>query len=94
VTPISNIRTGAVRSLEEHPLPELVAAGVLCSVSTDDPEMFDTDLTREYEAACSFGIPPEVFYDAGIAGALCSDATRAHLAEIGAACWGNRAVAR
>ena len=44
VTPVSNVRTGAVASLEEHPLPELVGAGVRCSVSTDDPVMFDTDL--------------------------------------------------
>src|SRR6266542_6323016 len=64
--PISNVRTGAVPSLEEHPLPALVAAGVLCSISTDDPEMFDTDLTREYEAACSLGIPPRTFYDAAV----------------------------
>jgi aminodeoxyfutalosine deaminase len=40
VTPISNLRTGAVASLAEHPLPELVTAGVSCSVSTDDPAMF------------------------------------------------------
>ena len=87
VTPISNVRTGAVRSLEEHPLPELVAAGVRCSISTDDPEMFDTDLTREYEAACSFGIQPRTFYAAGVAGALCSSETRARLAAIGDEFW-------
>nr|MDP9492128.1 adenosine deaminase [Actinomycetota bacterium] len=40
VCPISNLRTGAVSSLEEHPLPRLVTAGVRCSVSTDDPAMF------------------------------------------------------
>ncbi len=51
VCPISNLRTGAVRSLAEHPLPQLVSAGVRCSLSTDDPAMFDTDLGREYEAA-------------------------------------------
>src|SRR5206468_2578649 len=31
VCPISNLRTRAVASLEEHPLPHLVAAGVPCS---------------------------------------------------------------
>ena len=50
---------GVVRSLAEHPLPELVAAGIPCTVSTDDPEMFDTDLTREYEAALSLGVDPQ-----------------------------------
>ena len=55
VCPLSNLRTGVVRSLEEHPLPQLVAAGVRCSISTDDPAMFDTDLTRDYEAAASLG---------------------------------------
>ena len=55
----------------DHPLPRLVAAGVLCSISTDDPAMFDTDLSRDYEAATSFGLDPRSFYDAGVAGALC-----------------------
>jgi len=40
VCPISNLRTGAVASLDEHPLWALVAAGIPCSVSTDDPAMF------------------------------------------------------
>jgi aminodeoxyfutalosine deaminase len=83
VTPISNLRTGVVRTLVEHPLPELVAAGVVCSISTDDPEMFDTDLTREYEAACSFGLSPQSFFDAGVRGALCDEQTRERLRGVG-----------
>jgi aminodeoxyfutalosine deaminase len=82
VTPVSNLRTGAVRVLEEHPLPELVSAGILCSLSTDDPVMFDTDLTREYEVAGSLGISPRSPYEAGVEGALCDDATRARLRAV------------
>jgi aminodeoxyfutalosine deaminase len=91
VCPLSNLRTGAVRSLEEHPLPELVAAGVRCSISTDDPAMFDTDLTRDYEAAASLGLSPRAAYETGIAGALCDDETRARLRQIGNSHdWGDR----
>ena len=84
VCPLSNLRTGAVASLAEHPLPVLAAAGVRCSISTDDPAMFDTDLSRDYEAATSFGLDPRSFFDAGVAGALCDDATRERLRRIGA----------
>jgi aminodeoxyfutalosine deaminase len=85
VTPISNLRTGAVASLEQHPLPRLAAAGVRCSVSTDDPAMFDTDLTREYETAEALGLDPRTLYAHALAGALCDEETRARLAAIGAA---------
>jgi len=85
ITPISNLRTGVVGSLAEHPLPELLAAGIPCTVSTDDPEMFDTDLTREYEAALSLGVDPKALYDAGVEGALCGEETRGRLREIGEA---------
>ncbi len=84
VCPLSNLRTGAVRTLEEHPLPQLVAAGVRCSISTDDPAMFDTDLTRDYEAAASLGVSPRAAYEAGLAGALCDDRTRERLRRIAA----------
>ena len=83
VCPVSNLRTRAVASPQEHPLPTLVDAGISCTISTDDPEMFDTDLTREYELATSFGISPRAFYEAGVRGALCDETTRATLTAIG-----------
>jgi aminodeoxyfutalosine deaminase len=83
VCPISNIRTGAVASFGEHPLPQLIEAGVRCSISTDDPAMFDTDLTRDYEAAASLGLSPCAAYEAGVAGALCDDRTKERLRRIG-----------
>jgi aminodeoxyfutalosine deaminase len=83
VTPLSNVRTGAVASLDEHPLPRLVEAGVRCSISTDDPAMFDTDLAREYAAAASLGVDPRSTYEAGVAGALCDDAARKRLRAVG-----------
>ena len=83
VCPISNLRTGAIASLAEHPLPDLMAAGVRCSVSTDDPAMFDTDLTREYEVARALGLDPRLAFEAGVEGALCDEPTRARLRAIG-----------
>jgi aminodeoxyfutalosine deaminase len=83
VCPLSNLRTGAVTHLHDHPLPRLVAAGVLCSISTDDPAMFDTDLSRDYEAATSFGLNPRSFYDVGVVGALCDVRTKQRLRLIG-----------
>jgi aminodeoxyfutalosine deaminase len=83
ICPISNVRLGIVPSLEEHPLPQLAAAGIRCSISTDDPAIFDTDLTRDYEAAASLGVSPRAAYEAGLAGALCDEATRERLRRIG-----------
>jgi len=83
VCPISNLRTRAVRSLAEHPLPKLVAAGAVCSISTDDPAMFGTDLSQDYEAAAQLGLDPREAYAAGLEGALCNGATKRRLQEIG-----------
>jgi aminodeoxyfutalosine deaminase len=85
VCPISNVRTGAVPSLARHPLPELVAAGVICSLSTDDPAMFGTDLSVEYAAAGELGLEPKRFYEAGLEGALCDEPTRDRLRAVGEA---------
>jgi aminodeoxyfutalosine deaminase len=79
VCPISNVRTGVVASLAQHPLPVLTAAGVSCSVSTDDPAMFGTDLSTEYQAAAQLGSSARDCYQAGLRGALCDEPTRASL---------------
>jgi aminodeoxyfutalosine deaminase len=51
VCPTSNVRTRAVDSLASHPLPDMVAAGLVVTINSDDPPMFDTDLEREYAIA-------------------------------------------
>ncbi|MEU8570832.1 adenosine deaminase [Streptomyces pathocidini] len=51
VCPTSNIATRAVERLEDHPIKEMVAAGVLVTVNSDDPPMFGTDLNTEYGVA-------------------------------------------
>jgi aminodeoxyfutalosine deaminase len=83
VCPISNVRTGVVASLAEHPLPELAAAGVACSVSTDDPAMFGTDLATEYAAAAKLGVTARDCYRAGLRGALCEAPIKVDLQQIG-----------
>ena len=52
----SNLRTGAVASLERHPVKKLYAAGVPIILDTDDPALFGCTLNGEYElAAREFG---------------------------------------
>lgn len=46
--PISNLRTGVVDRIEEHPVLRYARQGLLVTVNTDDPEMFQTDLATEY----------------------------------------------
>jgi aminodeoxyfutalosine deaminase len=82
VCPTSNLRTGVVPSLAEHPLPRLRAAGVPCTINTDDPAMFGTDLGREYEVAAELGVSARDAFVAGVAGALCDDETRARLTAL------------
>jgi aminodeoxyfutalosine deaminase len=84
VCPISNVRTGVVRSLAEHPLPQLLAAGVLCTINTDDPAMFGSDLSTEHATALRLGASPQASFAAGVHGALCDEATRTELRRIGA----------
>jgi aminodeoxyfutalosine deaminase len=56
--------------------------------------MFDTDLTRDYEAARSLGVDPRSAYEAGVEGALCDEATRERLRGLGRDCdWARSARA-
>jgi aminodeoxyfutalosine deaminase len=51
VCPTSNVATRAVASIDDHPLRQMVDAGVAVTINTDDPPMFGTTLNREYEIA-------------------------------------------
>ncbi|MEU1602759.1 adenosine deaminase [Micromonospora matsumotoense] len=51
VCPTSNVRTRAVARIEEHPLRQLVDAGVRVTINSDDPPMFGTTLNDEYAVA-------------------------------------------
>ncbi|HUA18603.1 MAG TPA: adenosine deaminase [Bryobacteraceae bacterium] len=56
----SNVCTGAVASLEAHPVRQLYDAGVPITIHTDDPAFFHTSLTQEYEIAGRvFGLPAD-----------------------------------
>jgi adenosine deaminase len=53
VSPTSNVCTRQVASLREHPLPRMLAEGLLVTLNSDDPPMFGTTLSNEYLVAAS-----------------------------------------
>ena len=48
--PLSNIATGVVDSISDHPIRQFVDQGVLVTVNSDDPAMFGNSLTGDYTA--------------------------------------------
>lgn len=55
--PTSNVKTGVVGSIAEHPVRDYLERGLIVSVNTDDPKMFGTALEMEYrllEQECRF----------------------------------------
>ncbi len=56
----SNLRTGCLAKLSDHPVRRYFDQGLMLTLNTDDPAMFATTLTREYELAQSeFGFTDE-----------------------------------
>ena len=50
ITPISNVRLQVVPGLAAHPLRAFLAAGINCTVSTDDQLVFNNTVIDEYRA--------------------------------------------
>lgn len=60
VCPTSNVTLGVYDSIEQHPLPQLLDAGIRCSINADDPTLFANSVTSEYELCRSvLGISDE-----------------------------------
>ena len=47
----SNLRTGCIDNLQQHPLRRYFDSGIAVVLNTDDPALFGTDLNREYRLA-------------------------------------------
>ena len=56
----SNLRTGVCKALAEHPAKSYFDQGIMITLNTDDPAMFETTLSREYQLAQeTFGFTDE-----------------------------------
>lgn len=49
VCPISNLYTGVVSRIEDHPIKCYFERGILVTINTDDPKMFDDSIANEYQ---------------------------------------------
>ncbi len=56
----SNLRTGVCKAIAEHPAKSYFDQGVMIVLNTDDPALFKTSLSREYQIAQeNFGFTDE-----------------------------------
>ena len=55
VSPQSNYCLGVVKQGQPHPIRKMVDAGLYCTINSDDPAMFSTNLTSEYMALAKQG---------------------------------------
>ena len=79
----SNLRTGVLAALDDHPLATYLRAGVLVTLSSDDPAMFGSDIVNEYRQARDvLGLSDECLIQIARSGfevAFVSDAKRSEL---------------
>lgn len=60
ICPTSNICLGVYPTMQDHPLPRLLAEGLYVTINSDDPPMFNTTLTNEFQViADTFGFSAE-----------------------------------
>src|SRR5690625_7001919 len=62
VCPLSNVRLKVVERMEDHPLPELVEAGLRVTLNSDDPAYFGGGMLANFQACHdAFGWSRETF---------------------------------
>lgn len=73
VCPSSNVCLGVAPSLAEHPLPRLIDEGLVVTINSDDPPMFDTTMTDELlRVASAFDLGAQDLEDFMLTAARCS----------------------
>ena len=50
VCPLSNLRLRVVETMAAHPLPEMIAKGLMVTVNSDDPAYFGGYINDNYHA--------------------------------------------
>ena len=83
--PSSNVTLGIYRSYEEHPLPQLMAAGVKFTLGSDDPPYFGASIGGEYGVCREyFGLDDEALKGitrTAIEAAFCEETLKERLIE-------------
>jgi adenosine deaminase len=81
--PTSNVVLGAFAGYEDHPLPQLRAAGVRVTLGSDDPPYFGASIGGEYDVCEKhFGFDDEDLRDitrTAIEAAFCEETLKNHL---------------
>ncbi|MDD3419867.1 MAG: adenosine deaminase family protein [Candidatus Gastranaerophilales bacterium] len=86
VSPSSNIATLSVPSWDEHPIKKMFANDIPVTICSDDPAMFNTKISKEYEQLYKHGILTdwgkirETVLN-GIRYAFCDEKTKAELLQ-------------
>ncbi|MCI0632799.1 MAG: adenosine deaminase [Actinobacteria bacterium] len=84
VCPTSNVMTRSVPNLAAHPLPAMLDAGLTCTLASDDPSMFDSPISAEYQVSRRvFGFDDERLAElvrAGIRASFADEESKAELA--------------
>ncbi|MFV9672716.1 MAG: adenosine deaminase [Acidimicrobiia bacterium] len=92
VCPTSNLRTGVIAHWDQHPVGRLIDAGVMVTINTDDPAMFDATLAGEFENLVTyFGLEEPALKRLSLAvieASWADDATRDRLTRDIEAWWG------
>ncbi len=88
VCPTSNIRTGVATGWDEHPIHQLIAAGVNVTISSDDPALFDCSVASEFRTLSGYGTKSmEELTMAAIQAAWVTEEERFELVEMVRAWW-------
>ncbi len=60
MSPLSNIKTGAIKDGEEHPIKKFITRGIPIILGSDDPAFFTTTISLEFEYLADMGVGLEM----------------------------------